>query len=188
LLKIEVIMNIYDFNAENVYGDEISLREYEGEVLLIVNSATQCGFTPQYDDLEKIYEKFAEQGFDVLEFPCNQFGKQAPGSNEEIATFCDAKFGLKFSRFSKVDVNGENALPLFKFLQNEKGFAGFDEEHPLTPIIKSMMLREHPNYENEPDIKWNFTKFLIDRNGNVVKRFEPTTDMHVVEEAVKELL
>ena len=181
-------MNIYDFNAENVYGDEISLREYEGEVLLIVNSATQCGFTPQYDDLENIYEKFAEQGFDVLEFPCNQFGKQAPGSNEEITTFCDAKFGLKFSRFSKVDVNGENALPLFKFLQNEKGFAGFDEEHPLTPIIKSMMLREQPNYENEPDIKWNFTKFLIDRNGNVVKRFEPTTDMHVVEEAVKELL
>lgn len=181
-------MNIYDFNAENLYGEEVSLRDYECKVLLIVNSATQCGFTPQYDDLENIYEKYAEQGFDVLEFPCNQFGRQAPGSDEEIASFCDAKFGLKFSRFSKVDVNGDNALPLFKYLQNEKGFEGFDKEHPLTPMMESMLEREHPDYKNEPDIKWNFTKFLIDRAGNVVKRFEPTADMDIVEEAVKKLL
>lgn len=111
-------MNIYDFSAENVYGDEVSLKEYHGKVLLIVNSATECGFTPQYDDLESIYEKYAAQDFDVLEFPCNQFGRQAPGSNEQIASFCDAKFGLKFSRFSKVDVNGDKALPLFKYLHS----------------------------------------------------------------------
>ncbi len=181
-------MNIYDFSAQNVYGDEISLGTYEGKVLLIVNSATECGFTPQYDDLQDLYEKYGEQGFDVLEFPCDQFGHQAPGSDEEIASFCDARFGLTFSRFSKVDVNGSGALPLFQYLQSQKGFAGFDPEHPLTPILESMLGREHPDYKTEPDIKWNFTKFLIDRSGNVIARFEPTTDMQVVEDAIRNLL
>lgn len=181
-------MNIYSFKAENVYGEEISLQDYADKVLLIVNSATECGFTPQYDDLQGLYEKYSERGFDVLEFPCNQFGKQAPGSNEEIASFCDARFGLKFSRFSKVDVNGEDALPLFLYLQKEKEFKGFDKEHPLTPILESMMERENPNYRNEPDIKWNFTKFLIDRNGNVVDRFEPTADIESIEAAIEKLL
>ncbi len=181
-------MSIYDFKAENVYGDEVELSKYTGEVLLIVNSATQCGFTPQYDDLQNLYEKYSDQGFDVLEFPCDQFGNQAPGSNEEIASFCDARFGLKFSRFSKVDVNGEHALPLFQYLQQEKGFAGFDPLHPLTPIMESMMERQNPNYQNDPDIKWNFTKFLINRDGKVIQRFEPTTDMSIIEEAIKEVL
>lgn len=181
-------MNIYDFSAQNVYGDEISLGTYEGKVLLIVNSATECGFTPQYDDLQDLYEKYGEQGFDVLEFPCDQFGHQAPGSDEEIASFCDARFGLTFSRFSKVDVNGSGALPLFQYLQSQKGFAGFDPDHPLTPILESMLGREHSDYKTEPDIKWNFTKFLIDRSGNVIARFEPTTDMQVVEDTIRNLL
>lgn len=181
-------MSIYDFKTENVYGVEVDLKDYTDKVLLIVNSATQCGFTPQYDDLQNLYEKYNQMGFDVLEFPCDQFGKQAPGSNEEIASFCDARFGLRFSRFSKVDVNGENALPLFLYLQNEKGFEGFDEEHPLSAILKSKLSRSNPNYMNEKDIKWNFTKFLIDRQGKVVKRFEPTTDMAIVEGEIQKLL
>lgn len=181
-------MNVYDFKAESLYGDEVQLSQYENKVLLIVNSATECGFTPQYDDLQRLYENYSSQGFDVLEFPCNQFEKQAPGTDEEIASFCDARFGLRFSRFSKADVNGENALPLFKYLQNTKGFEGFDPNHPLTPFLESKLARVNPNYAKEPDIKWNFTKFLIDRSGNVVERFEPTTDMSVVEDAIVSLL
>lgn len=181
-------MGFYDFEAENLYGDTVKMSDYKGKVLLVVNSATQCGFTPQYDDLQDLYEKYAEQGFDVLEFPCNQFGNQAPESDEEIASFCDAKFGLKFSRFSKVEVNGENALPLFLFLQKEKAFEGFNPEHPLTPMMESMMERTNPNYKNEPDIKWNFTKFLIDRDGNVIARFEPTESIDKVESEIKALL
>lgn len=181
-------MNIYQFKAENLYGEEISLEKYEGKVLLIVNSATKCGFTPQYDDLQHMYEKYSEQGFDVLEFPCNQFDQQAPESDEEIASFCDARFGLRFSRFSKVDVNGDNALPLFKYLQNEKGFKGFDQEHPITPILESKLERNDPEYFKKPDLKWNFTKFLINREGQVVERFEPTTDMNIVEDEIEKLL
>ena len=177
-------MNVYDFSVENINGDFVSLKEYEGKVILIVNSATRCGFTSQYDDLENLYEKYVDKGFVILEFPSNEFGKQAPESNDEIATFCDAKFGIRFPHFAKVLVNGEYANPLFKYLQNEQGFKGFDEEHPLTP----MMEREHPNYKNEPDIKWNFTKFLIDRSGKVVDRFEPTTDFDEISKAIEKLI
>ena len=155
--------------------------------MLIINSATQCGFTPQYDGLQDMYEKYGED-FVILDFPCNQFGNQAPGSNEEIATFCDAKFGITFPMFSKIDVNGEHAAPLFEYLREEKGFKGFDKEHLLTSMLESMMERKNPNYKNENDIKWNFTKFLIDREGNVVERFEPTTDMSYVEDRVRGLL
>lgn len=181
-------MNVYDFSVENILGDFVSLREYEGKVLLIVNSATRCGFTLQYDDLENLYEKYVNQGFEILEFPSNEFGKQAPESNDEIVAFCDAKFGIRFPHFAKVLVNGEYANPLFKYLQNEQGFKGFDEEHPLTPMMKSMLGREHPNYENEPDIKWNFTKFLVDRSGKVVDRFEPTEDFDEIEKAIEKLI
>ena len=181
-------MNVYDFSVENINGDFVSLKEYEGKVILIVNSATRCGFTSQYDDLENLYEKYVDKGFVILEFPSNEFGKQAPESNDEIATFCDAKFGIRFPHFAKVLVNGEYANPLFKYLQNEQGFKGFDEEHPLTPMMESMLEREHPNYKNEPDIKWNFTKFLIDRSGKVVDRFEPTTDFDEISKAIEELI
>ncbi len=169
-------MNIYDFSVEKVDGDFISLKEYEGKVILIVNSATRCGFTPQYDELENIYEEYADAGFTILEFPSNEFGNQAPESNSEIASFCDAKFGIRFPHFAKVMVNGEYANPLFKYLQNKQGFEGFDEDHPLAAILMSKLERENPAYMNESDIKWNFTKFLIDRSGNVVDRFEPTKD------------
>jgi glutathione peroxidase len=181
-------MSVYDFKVIGLKGDEISLSEYKNKVLLIMNTATECGFTPQYDKLQDLYEKYADQGFVILDFPCNQFGKQAPGNNEEIASFCESRYGVKFPIFSKIEVNGENAAPLFRYLVSEKGFGGFDEKHPLTAILKSKFERENPNYENEPDIKWNFTKFLIDREGKVVERFEPTTDMSYVEGRIKELL
>jgi glutathione peroxidase len=182
------MMKIYDFKVKNKHGEEISLSDYKGKVLLIINSATQCGFTPQYDALEDMYEKYESEGFVILDFPCNQFGNQAPGSDDEIYSFCDSNYGVKFPIFSKIEVNGENAHPLYKYLVSEKGFAGFDEEHELTPVLHKMLSEADPNYKSNPSIKWNFTKFLIDRNGNVVERFEPTEDMFIVESKVKELL
>lgn len=181
-------MNVYDFNVIDVSGENKSLENYKGKVLLIINSATECGFTPQYDQLQDLYEKYAEAGLEILDFPCNQFGNQAPGSNEEIMTFCSSRFGIKFPIFSKIEVNGENADPLFKYLKSKQGFKGFDLEHPLTPVLENMLGSANPNYANDPDIKWNFTKFLVDNNGEVVDRFEPTTDMNDVEDKVKELL
>ncbi|KAB1437749.1 glutathione peroxidase [Candidatus Galacturonibacter soehngenii] len=181
-------MGIYDFKVKKADGDEMSLSEYENKVILIINSATECGFTPQYDALQDLYEKYGQEGFIILDFPCNQFGNQAPGTIEEIASFCDTKFGITFPIFSKIDVNGENASPLFEYLKSQKGFKGFDQDHKLTPVLEEMLGKENPDYKNQPDIKWNFTKFLVDRSGNVVERFEPTTDMYEVEEKIKELL
>lgn len=181
-------MSIYDFKVEDGYGDSISLESYKGKVLLIQNSATECGFTPQYDDLQNLYEDYQEKGFEILDFPCNQFGGQAPGSHDEIASFCDAKFGITFKIFSKIDVNGEHESPLFKYLKEQKGFKGFQKEHPLAAIIESMLERENPDFRQQSDIKWNFTKFLIDREGKVVARFEPTEDFDVIREKIEELL
>lgn len=181
-------MSVYEFNVVNRDGETVSLGEYKDKVLLIMNSATQCGFTPQYDNLQDLYEKYSPQDFVILDFPCNQFGNQAPGTDSEIASFCDAKFGVTFPIFSKIEVNGEHADPLFQYLIKQKGFQGFDPEHPLSEILKSMLERNDLNSLNTPDIKWNFTKFLIDRKGNVVERFEPTTEIFVIEDRVKQLL
>lgn len=181
-------MSIYDFEVRTVEGNKISLGEFRGKVVLIVNSATQCGFTPQYDKLQDMYEKYAKEGFVILDFPCNQFGKQAPGSDEEIVSFCDARFGITFPQFSKIDVNGENAIPLYHYLVKEKGFKGFDPEEEMTSVLEGVLRKINPNYVNEPDIKWNFTKFLVDRDGNVVERFEPMEHMDVVEDKMRELL
>ncbi|ABX43023.1 glutathione peroxidase [Lachnoclostridium phytofermentans] len=181
-------MSIYDFEVRTVEGNKISLGEFKGKVLLIVNSATQCGFTPQYDKLQDMYEKYAKEGFVILDFPCNQFGNQAPGSDEEIVSFCDARFGITFPQFSKIDVNGENAIPLYQYLVKEKGFQGFDPEEEMTSVLNGVIRKTNPNYANEPDIKWNFTKFLVDRDGNVVERFEPMEHMDVVEDKMRELL
>ena len=127
-------------------------------------------------------------GFEILDFPCDQFEHQAPGTNEEIVAFCDANVGITFTHYGKIDVNGEHALPLYQHLKSQKGFAGFDEEHPLATIVESMLERTHLDYKETPDIKWNFTKFLIDRDGNVVERFEPTADMDVVREKIENYL
>lgn len=181
-------MNIFDFNVIDAEGNEVSLSEYRGNVIIVNNSATECGFTPQYDMLQDFYEEYAAQGFVVLDFPCNQFGEQAPGSTEEIVSFCDSKFGITFPIFDKIDVNGKNESPLYTYLKSQKGFEGFDEEHELTPTLNNILSGIDPDYANNSDIKWNFTKFLIDREGKVVARFEPTTDMLLVKSAIEELL
>lgn len=154
---------------------------------MIVNTATGCGFTPQYTELQEIYEEFRNKGL-FIDFPCNQFANQAPGSTEEIVSFCDARFGITFTQFEKIEVNGKNVHPLYQYLKEQKEFEGFDEGHPLTPMLKSALERIDADYKNNSDIKWNFTKFLIDRNGNVVERFEPTADITEVEQKITELL
>lgn len=181
-------MSVYDFKVKTMAGGEKNLSDYEGKVLLIVNTATACGFTPQYTDLQEIYAKYKDKGLEILDFPCNQFGNQAPGDDEEIHTFCTGRFGVTFPQFSKIDVNGETAIPLYQYLVKEKDFAGFDAGHELTPVLERMYNENNPNYKNEPDIKWNFTKFLVDWKGNVIRRFEPTADMKLVEDSISELL
>ena len=179
---------VYDFSVKDRKGKQVSIKEYANEVLLIVNTATKCGFTPQYDELEKLYKKYHSQGFEILDFPCNQFGQQAPGTDESIHEFCKLNFGTEFPQFKKVKVNGDDADPLFKFLQEQKGFAGWDMEHPIAHILDDMLSKADPDYKQKPDIKWNFTKFLIDKKGMVVARFEPTEKIENIEKQIEELL
>ncbi|MBE6486945.1 MAG: glutathione peroxidase [Methanosphaera stadtmanae] len=181
-------MSIYDFNVKDTEGNDVSLSEYEGKVLLIVNSATECGFTPQYNELTEIYNEFKDDGFVILDFPCNQFGGQAPGTGEEIKHACRLNFLVEYPIFEKIDVNGENEDPLYTYLKSEKTFEGFDEDHELAAIIADVVSKIDSDYENNSDIKWNFTKFLVDREGNVVERFEPTKDLICVKKEIKELL
>lgn len=179
---------VYDYTVKDRKGKPFCLKEYSPEVLLIVNTATKCGFTPQYEDLERLYEKYHAQGFEVLDFPCNQFLSQAPGTDEQIHEFCKATYGTRFSRFKKIKVKGDGADELYKFLISQKGFAGFDEAHPLTPVLEEMLSKEDKDYAKKPDVKWNFTKFLINKRGMVVARFEPTAPMEQVEARIEELL
>lgn len=178
---------VYDFTVKDRKGNEVKLDSYKDKVLLIVNTATGCGFTPHYNPLEEMYKDFKDKGFEILDFPCNQFANQAPGSEEEIHNFCTLKFGTEFPQFAKIDVNGENADPLFVFLATEKPFQGFGKG------IKNAALNKFANLNNKifgdkAYIKWNFTKFLINREGKVIARFEPTVDMNEVRKAVEEVL
>ena len=177
-------MSIYDYSATALDGSEVSLRDYEGKVLLVVNTATGCGFTPQYEELEQMYADLRERGFEILDFPCNQFANQAPGTDEEIHEFCTVKFGTEFPQFSKIDVNGEAAHPLFAELAAEKPFEGFGKgvkAIAMNKVAKSV----DKEFGDKAYIKWNFTKFLVDRAGNVVARFEPTAKMADVAKAVE---
>ena len=151
---------VYDFTVKDRKGKDVSLKEYANEVLLIVNTATKCGFTPQYDELEKLYKQYHSEGFEILDFPCNQFGQQAPGTDESIHEFCKLK----------------------------KGFAGWDMSHPIAPILDDMLGKADPDYKQKPDIKWNFTKFLINKKGQVVARFEPTESIDNIAKQIEELL
>ena len=178
--------SIYDITVKDAGGKEVLLKEYEGKVLLIVNTATRCGFTPQYEALEKLYEQYKGQDFVVLDFPCNQFGEQAPGTIEEIKDFCTLKYGTKFPLFDKIEVNGENESPLYTYLKSQKSFEGFRGSR--ADAMSAMLEKKDKDYASKPDIKWNFTKFLIDKQGNVVARFEPTAGMDEVEKAVQALL
>lgn len=157
-------MNIYDFSVKDAKGNMVDLSEYRGKVLLIVNTATGCGFTPQYDGLQDLYEKYKEKGFEILDFPCNQFAGQAPGTEEEIVDFCQSRYGVTFRQFAKIEVNGKNEAPLYTFLKKQKGGLLGD------------------------NIKWNFTKFLVDKDGNIIERFAPTVKQEKLDEKINNLL
>jgi glutathione peroxidase len=180
-------MNIYDYCVTDASGKEIPLSEYAGKVLLVVNTATGCGFTPQYKDLEAMYEKYHDRGFEIIDIPCNQFAGQTPGTDEEIHEFCTLHYNTKFPQMKKSDVNGENALPLYVYLKSMKGFEGFGKG-PKAMLMNAMLKKADKDYKNNPDIKWNFTKFAVDRSGAVAARFEPTADMADVERCVAGLL
>jgi glutathione peroxidase len=164
-------------------GNEVPLSDYSGKALLIVNTATGCGFTPHYEPLEAMYAELRDKGFEILDFPCNQFANQAPGSDEEIHDFCTIKFGTEFPQFKKLDVNGETADPLYAFLGTEKPFEGFGKGLKAAAMNKFTDMN-NKKFGDKAYIKWNFTKFLIDREGRVVARFEPTVDMQDVRAAV----
>ena len=180
-------MNVYDFTVTAQDGSQVNLKDYAGKVLLIVNTATACGFTPQYGPMQEIYEEFHDKGLEILDFPCNQFADQAPGTDEEIHSFCQGRFGVTFPQFSKIDVNGDNAIPLYKYLTTNTAFEGFGKG-PMALAMGTMLKKLDKDYKNNPSIKWNFTKFLIDREGNIVARFEPIADMKLVKEKIAEQL
>ena len=178
---------VYDFTVKDMQNNDVSLSEYRGKVLLIVNTATGCGFTPHYEPLEAMYRELKDKGFEILDFPCNQFANQAPGSAEEIHEFCTLKFGTDFPQFAKVDVNGDAADPLFAFLASEKPFAGFGKGLKNAALSKFTDMN-NKQFGDKAYIKWNFTKFLVDREGKVIARFEPTVDMKEVRETVEKAL
>ena len=180
-------MSFYDYKVTDAQGNDFSLDNYKGKVVLVVNTATGCGFTPHYKDIEDMYERFHEQGFEVLDIPCNQFAGQTPGTDEEIHEFCQLHYNTKFPQMKKSEVNGEGQLPLYAFLKSQKGFEGFGKG-PKALAMGVMLKKIDKDYKNNPDIKWNFTKFVVDRDGNVVARFEPTEDMKNVAAYVEKLL
>ena len=180
-------MNIYDLKVTAADGSEVSLSDYQGKVIMVVNTATGCGFTPHYEPIEKMYEDFHEKGFEVIDVPCNQFAGQTPGTDEDIHDFCTLKYHTQFPQMKKSDVNGENAIELFKYLKSQKGFEGFGKG-PKALAMGMLLKTIDKNYKNNPEIKWNFTKFIIDRKGEVIARFEPTADMKTVRECVEKLV
>ena len=179
-------MSIYDCKVKNRSGEDVSISDYKGKVLLIVNTATGCGFTPQYEGLEKLYKEYHDKGLEILDFPCNQFGKQAPGSDDEIHEFCQFKYNTTFDQFSKIDVNGENESPLYTILKNEIGedtISGMKNKMAMKAVEKLS-----DTYKENKDIIWNFTKFLVDREGNIVARYSPIMKPEDMEEKIKELI
>ena len=175
-------MSIYDLSVKKRDGNIFNLSELKGKVLLIVNTATGCGFTPQYEGLEKLYEAYHDKGLEVLDFPCNQFGHQAPGENDEIHEFCTAKYKTQFDQFAKIDVNGENEDKLFTLLKGEI------KEDIISGLKNKMIMKTVGAGKKDGEIKWNFTKFLVDRNGKVVKRYSPTYAPSDIEKDILELL
>jgi glutathione peroxidase len=176
-------MSIYDFTLKDNQGKEVALSQYEGKTLLIVNTATKCGLTPQYAQLEALYQKYQRKGLEILDFPCNQFLEQAPGTDEEINSFCTLTYGTTFPRFAKIDVNGEHADPLFVYLKNQ-----VKESSDAGAAVLNERLKGLTPFTGEKDIKWNFSKFLIGPNGEVVSWFSPTWKPEDLESAIEGLL
>lgn len=180
-------MKIYDYEVTDRNGNSVSLKDYEGKVIMIVNTATGCGFTPQYEDIEAMFEKYHDKGLEIIDIPCNQFAGQTPGTDDEIHEFCTIHYNTKFPQMKKSDVNGENALPLYGYLKSQKGFEGFGKG-PKALAMNGLLHGIDKDYKNNPEIKWNFTKFIVTREGEVVARFEPTAKMSEVEKLISELL
>ncbi len=173
--------SIYDFKVVDDGSQQVSLSKYQGKVLLIVNTATRCGFTPQYKELEALYAKYQAAGLEILDFPCNQFGQQAPGAIQQIHEYCTANFDIHFPQFDKIEVNGSAEHPLYTYLKSQQGFGGFDVSNQRGKMMDGMLRKRDADYDKKSDIKWNFTKFLVTRDGRVVKRYEPTAPMSDVE-------
>ena len=185
--KEKATMTIHDFTAKGRNGTSLDLATLKGKVLLVVNTATGCGFTPQYEGLEKLYSKYHSRGLEILDFPCDQFGHQAPGSDDEIHEFCTLKFGTEFPQFAKIDVNGETADPLFAYLATEKPFEGFGKGLKMAALNKFSEMN-NKKFGDKAYIKWNFTKFLVTADGKVIRRYEPTEAMSLVEADIARLL
>lgn len=179
-------MSIYDIKIKNRDGKDVSINDFKGKVLVIVNTATGCGFTPQYEGLEKLYKKYHDKGLEILDFPCNQFGNQAPGTDDEIHNFCSLTYNTSFDQFTKIDVNGENESPLYTFLKNE--IADDTIEGIKNKMAMKAVEKISKTAKDKKDIKWNFTKFLVDREGNVVGRFSPTYKPEDMEEMIKKVI
>lgn len=179
---------IYSMDVLNMDGSITSLSDYRGKVLLIINSATGCGFTPQYSAIEDMYLKYRKDGFEVLDFPCNQFANQASGSNDEIHSFCTSRYNISFTQFAKIEVNGSNQSELFSYLKDKQGFHGFNSDTKEAKYLEKIVRETDPDFEHNNNIKWNFTKFLVNRKGEVVRRFEPMEDLKQIDSAVQELL
>ena len=180
-------MSIYDYTLPTPDGESVGLNTFAGNVLVIVNTATGCGFTPQYKELEEMYEDLHDKGLEIIDIPCNQFAGQTPGTDEEIHEFCTLHYNTKFPQYKKSDVNGENELPLYTYLKSQQGFKGFGKG-VRAMAMAAMLGKIDKNYKNNPDIKWNFTKFVVDREGNVAARFEPVADMGELRTFVEALL
>ena len=180
------MMNFYDIKVLNRDGKAISLSDYKGKVLLIVNTATGCGFTPQYEGLENLYKKYHDKGLEILDFPCNQFGNQAPGSDEEIHEFCSLKYNTSFDQFKKIDVNGENEAPIFTYLKNKQPYK--EVKGLKNSITMKSLTKLSGTSKSSIDIRWNFTKFLVDGEGNVVNRFEPIVKPEEIDKEISKLL
>ncbi len=180
-------MGFYDLKVTARDGSEVSMKDYENKVVLVVNTATGCGFTPHYKPLEEMYEKYHDRGFEIIDVPCNQFAGQTPGTDDEIHEFCTLKYNTQFPQMKKSDVNGENAIELFKYLKSQKTFEGFGKG-PAALAMSAMLKKIDKDYKNNSEIKWNFTKFIVNRKGEVVARFEPTADMKDVAKFVDNLM
>lgn len=178
-------MSFYEQYVLKANGEKVSMQNFSDKVVLVVNTATGCGFTPQYADLERLYEKYHDKGLEIIDVPCNQFFGQAPGSDEEIHQFCMLHYNTKFPQFKKSDVNGANALPLFTYLKSQKGFTGFGSATGAAEFA-AFVRQQDVDFENNSDIKWNFTKFLINKKGDVVARFEPIAEIEEIEKLIIE--
>lgn len=181
-------MSIYDIALETIGGREASLEDYKGKVLVVVNTASKCGFTPQYAELQKLYEQYKDQGLEILGFPSNQFGEQEPGANSDVQSFCQINYGVTFPLFAKTDVRGDGAHPLFKLLTEELPFNGFNTETPSGKMLNAFLEEKYPETLQDSSVKWNFTKFLVDRDGRIAQRFESTEEPGEMVPAIEALL